>query len=245
MAQKIEYKLWKVVENFYKASLAFHQLHDVYEKKVLEYSKERNLPREELKLNPTDLAGLIESQCRHHGDSSLPKILRPRQHPQPIWISRDQVSSYDLVSRRIHQIPIVDELRVIQVETIYRPLSPARFLRIPGHKDQQRKHARFMEGRRHKRTDILQLKDAQLLHAFANSGHANTEEEIPFPILSLGRLEESLRLSRDRWISHRDQSADDLFWLLTHGQCTRFFLHPQLPVRQLLFILLQGGQLPG
>jgi hypothetical protein len=108
MLQKHDHTIWKIIELFYKSWLMYRQMHDIYEEKVANYSRERNVRREDLKLGPADLAGLIDflklEQLRDRYLFSL------KTHCHDIFRGHgntDQLDRY--VSDIFHEISILKE----------------------------------------------------------------------------------------------------------------------------------------
>lgn len=108
MPQFIDYKTWQIIEHFYKASLVFRQMHDTYERKVLAHAKEKNTPRENLKLGPMGLAELLDFQ---NLEKLRDRYLLPlKTYCHEIFRGHDKTDQLDrYVSDIFHEISILKE----------------------------------------------------------------------------------------------------------------------------------------
>lgn len=58
--QELGHKIWTIVQLFYRAHAEFRGQFESYERKVLAYSKDTGIHRNDLRLKPNELAGLLD-----------------------------------------------------------------------------------------------------------------------------------------------------------------------------------------
>lgn len=108
MPQKTEHRIWKIIEFFYKSLLALRQIHDQYEQKVARYCVEGIPHPEDLKLDPSDLAKLLDYQQLEQLRDRFLWPLKELCHST--FRGRDQTDLLDrYVSDIFHEISILKE----------------------------------------------------------------------------------------------------------------------------------------
>ena len=58
--QELGHKIWTIVQIFYRAHAVFKEQFEEYEQKVLEFSRETGMPRDELRLKSSEIGGLLD-----------------------------------------------------------------------------------------------------------------------------------------------------------------------------------------
>ena len=87
--QERDHTIWTIVELFYRAHITFREQFDRYERRVLQYSEEKGLHRLDLRLNPEDLASLLDYKALeklrddiiHHLKDLCHQVFRGRTAP--------------------------------------------------------------------------------------------------------------------------------------------------------------------
>jgi hypothetical protein len=108
MPQKTEQRIWKIIEFFYKSLLALRQIHDEYERKAAGYCADGKHCPEDLRLSPSDLAGLLEYQ---ELEQLRDRFLWPlKEYCHTTFRGRDQTDLLDrYVSDIFHEVSILKE----------------------------------------------------------------------------------------------------------------------------------------
>lgn len=99
---------WQVIERHYGSRNAFARVYKDYEGKVARLVRERSTPREKLRLNPEETAGLFDTRSL---ESLLREQVRPLQEAAHAIFRDDNVSElYDSeVSKIFHELSILKE----------------------------------------------------------------------------------------------------------------------------------------
>ena len=106
--QELGHKVWTIVQLFYRSFLVFREQYESYESKVLEFARQRNTPREELRLNSEDLATLLDFQVLERLRDGYLRELKELCHS--VFRGKDRTDLLDrYVSDIFHQISILKE----------------------------------------------------------------------------------------------------------------------------------------
>jgi hypothetical protein len=104
----VGHKLWTIVQLFYRSLLVFRDQYESYETKVKEFARERNTPREALRLNSRDLAGLLDFKKLESLRDRY--IYRLKDLCHQVFRGQDQTDLLDrYVSDIFHEISILKE----------------------------------------------------------------------------------------------------------------------------------------
>ena len=91
---------------------------------------------------------------RDNGNATLPQVRRPGQSPKRRATPILQIAANDRGSGRVHQIPVVDELRVIEIEAINPPALGVVGVLEGVHQQEQREQALFVNSGSQQRSDV-------------------------------------------------------------------------------------------
>ena len=106
--QELGHSIWTIVELFYRSLLVFRELLESYEQKVLEFARLRNTPREDLRLDSRDLAGLLDLKKLERLRDDYIHQLKDLCHL--VFRGQDQTDLLDRhVSDIFHEISILKE----------------------------------------------------------------------------------------------------------------------------------------
>jgi hypothetical protein len=108
VSQETDHVIWTIVELFYRSQNVFSGQFESYEKRVLGHSYKKGLDRLDLRLNPQDLADLLDLKAIERMRDSLLFPLKDLCHEQ--FRNGDQTDSLDrYVSDIFHEISILKE----------------------------------------------------------------------------------------------------------------------------------------
>jgi hypothetical protein len=100
--------LWRIVELFYRSLIIFRQQNDRYEEHVLHFSSKMGMHRLDLRLNPEDLAGLLDLKALERLRDGYLQQLKDLCHG--IFRGQDRTDLLDrYVSDIFHEISILKE----------------------------------------------------------------------------------------------------------------------------------------
>jgi hypothetical protein len=100
--------IWTIVELFYRSHIIFRQQYDRYEERVLHYSNKLGLHRLDLRLNPEDLAGLLDLKAMEGLRDGHLQALKDLCHQ--VFRGQDRTDLLDrYVSDIFHEISILKE----------------------------------------------------------------------------------------------------------------------------------------
>lgn len=106
--QELGHRFWTIVQLFYRSFLVFREQYESYEAKVLEFARQRNTPREDLRLNSEDLATLLDFQVLERLRDGYLRELKDLCHS--VFRGEDRTDLLDrYVSDIFHQISILKE----------------------------------------------------------------------------------------------------------------------------------------
>ena len=106
--QERHQNFWTIVELYYRSHIIFRQQYDRYEEHVVHYSKQLGLHRLDLRLNPEDLAGLLDLKALERlRDENLHKL---KDLCHLVFRGQDRTDILDrYVSDIFHEISILKE----------------------------------------------------------------------------------------------------------------------------------------
>ncbi|MGH9363310.1 MAG: hypothetical protein ACRD2T_15475, partial [Thermoanaerobaculia bacterium] len=100
--------IWTIVELFYRSHAVFREQYNRYEERVLHYSKEMGLHRLDLRLNPEDLAGLLDLKALERLRDGYLQELKDLCHQ--VFRGQDRTDLLDrYVSDIFHEMSILKE----------------------------------------------------------------------------------------------------------------------------------------
>jgi hypothetical protein len=106
--QERDSQVWEIVELFYRSLIEFRQIYDQYEWRVLQHSHRKGLHRRDLRLEPEDLAGLMDFKALERLRDE--HIFRLKETCHQIFRSRHRTDLVDIyVSDVFHEISILKE----------------------------------------------------------------------------------------------------------------------------------------
>jgi hypothetical protein len=106
--QERDARTWEIVELFYRSSIAFREIFDNYEWRVLHHSYQKGLNRKDLRLAPEDLAGLMDFKALERLRDVF--IFRLKEICHAIFRANHRTDVLDLfVSDIFHEISILKE----------------------------------------------------------------------------------------------------------------------------------------
>ena len=106
--QELHHSIWTIVELYYRAHAIFRQQYDRYEERVLHYSNKLGLHRLDLRLNPEDVAGLLDLKAMERLRDGYLRELKDLCHQ--VFRGQDRTDLLDrYVSDIFHEISILKE----------------------------------------------------------------------------------------------------------------------------------------
>ena len=106
--QELGHKIWTIVQLFYRSLLVFREQFNSYEQKVDEFARSQDKPRENLRLNPKDLAELLDFKLLERLRDGYLDDLKELCHQ--VFRGQDQTDLLDrYVSDIFHEISILKE----------------------------------------------------------------------------------------------------------------------------------------
>ncbi len=107
-AQERDSKVWQIVELFYRSLVEFREIFDHYEWRVLQHSYQKGQHRRDLRLEPEDLAALMDFRALERLRDEHIFILKETCHD--IFRGRHRTDLLDIyVSDAFHEISILKE----------------------------------------------------------------------------------------------------------------------------------------
>ena len=107
-AQERDSKSWSIIELFYRSLIAFREIFDHYERRVLQLSTQRGQDRLDLRLEPEDLAGLMDFRALERLRDE--HIFQLKDICHEIFRGKHRTDVLDLfVSDVFHEISILKE----------------------------------------------------------------------------------------------------------------------------------------
>lgn len=104
-----------------------------------------------------------------------------------------QMGAYNMCSRCIYEIPVVDKPGILKVQ-VKNPLLKIRIsLSVGVHQNEEGKQSRFMDGGVEQRYALFKRERLIFFGQFSYLGNPETHKQIPFTIFPLGRLKEILK----------------------------------------------------
>jgi hypothetical protein len=106
--QELGQKVWNIVQIFYRSLLVFREQFDSYERKVLGLSRQMGIRRQDLRLNPAELAALLDLKKLERMRDGYLYDLKNLSHQ--VFRGQDRTDVFDrYVSDIFHEISILKE----------------------------------------------------------------------------------------------------------------------------------------
>jgi len=128
-------------------------------------------------------------ECRHHGYPSMPKIGGPGQNVQPSFFPRFYPAADNVLSRTVHQVPVVDITQTGKVEVVdASPLPGVSLLKLQDH-NKEGQVTFFVNLRAQQVFDYLRAKITLQSRQAPEFRHPHPDKPITLTIFSWTRLE--------------------------------------------------------
>ncbi len=106
--QELGHKIWTIVQLFYRSHAVFRDLFESYERKVLDYSRQTGIHRNDLRLKSTELGGLLDFKSLERLRDGYIQELKDLCHL--VFRGQDSTDILDrYVSDIFHEISILKE----------------------------------------------------------------------------------------------------------------------------------------